>query len=512
MKFGLAIQQNLFEVLQMKNRLIKNASTSVVQFLVNAVILFIFYRFLLSTIGAADIGIWSLVLGISSLSQVAAFGFAGGAVKYVAQYLARQQEDKVSKVIQTSLLSVGILVGVFLLLGFPFFKMFILNAAGTENAFKVEQILPLGMVCLWLMVLVSVVFSSLDGYQRIDLRNYIFMGSSALNLGLCFFVVPRFHLLGLAYLNLIQNCLLVISGWLLLRRLNRHLPVVPLYWDYRILREVISYNVKFQLISFTTMLCEPTTKYFLGIFGGMASVGFFEMAIRLARQIRGVFVSANQAVVPVIANLIEQDAEKVRRMYIDSFQLLLFTTLPVYSVLILAAPVISRVWLGSFNEFFIFSLWTLFLAHIFNLLSNPAYFVNMGTGNLTDNLIAHVGMASCNLLLAYVLGLHWGGRGVVVAWALALFVGSLCILISYNRNHHISTNDILPWPFIRLVVFVLGLFFLGEIGLLLSNGFNAIATNLLVASAVTAGIFYQQIRHPFYTKLRGWLNQKGVKA
>lgn len=39
--------------------------------------------------------------------------------------------------------------------------------------------------------MVNVVFSSLDGYLRMYLLNYMFMGRSILNLGLCFIVVPE---------------------------------------------------------------------------------------------------------------------------------------------------------------------------------------------------------------------------------------------------------------------------------------------------------------------------------
>ncbi|MEA5112588.1 MAG: oligosaccharide flippase family protein [Geobacteraceae bacterium] len=496
----------------MKNKLIKNASSSVVQFMFNSVILFVFYKFLLKTIGAKDIGIWSLVLGISSLSQVAAFGFSGGAVKYVAQYLSRQENDKVSAVIQTSLISVGFLVGIFVALGYPLFRIFIIHASGTENTLKIEQILPLGMVCLWLMVLVNVAFSSLDGYQRMYLRNYVFVASAGINLLLCFFVVPRFQLLGLAYLSLFQNSFLLISSWILLKRLNPCLPAIPFRWNKSIFKEVLGYNVKFQLISFTTMLCEPTTKYFLGIFGGIASVGYYEMASRLAGQVRGVLVSANQAIVPTIAVYVEQEKEKVRRIYINSFHLLLFIVLPVYCILLLAVPLISHVWIGSSNVVFMLALHVLLFAHMINILSNPAYFSNLGTGWLSVNLFAHVSMAITNLLLAYILGNIYGGQGVIIAWAVTLVLGSAYICCSYHRKHNISIKDILPSHFNKMLFFVVAIFALGKICLWMSRELQVIEAYSLVIGITAASLFYHQWKHPFFSRLSEWFIHKGTKA
>lgn len=492
----------------MTTRLRENASSSVVQFLVNSIVLFVFYKFLLKTIGAKDIGVWALVLGISSFSQMAAFGFSGGAVKYVAQYLSRQREDKVIAVIQTSLLSAGVLVGIFALLGYQLLRIFVIHVVGTENAFKVEQILPLGMVSLWLMALVNVVFSCLDGYQRMYLRNFILMGSSVVNLILCFIVVPRFHLLGLAYLSLFQNSLLIVSGWFVLRHLNRALPIVPMHWDKRVFREVIGYNLQFQFISFTAMLCEPATKYFLGIFGGIASVGYYDMANRLSGQVRGVLVSANQALVPVFANYAEQDMQKVLGIYKNSFQLLLFITLPAYCVLLLGVPLISQLWIGSVNEIFILALFSLFVAHMINILSNPAYFANVGSGALKSNMIAHAGMAIISLLLAYFFGTFWGGRGVIIAWPIALIMGSVYILLSYNRAHKITIREILPGNLVRLAIFAFGVFFVGEICLWMSRTYGGLAVNVLVISIAAGGLLYQQWKNPFFGKILSFIQKK----
>ena len=290
------------------------------------------------------------------------------------------------------------------------------------------------------------------------------------------------------------------------------MPIVPVNWNRVIFHEVIDYNVQFQLIAFTSMLCEPITKYCLSSFGGIDLIGYYEMASRLAGQVGVVLVSANQALVPTIANYAEHDTKKVLGLYVHSFQLLLFIILPVYCLLLLAVPLISQLWMGGKNEIFMLALYAFFSAHMINILSNPAYFANIGIGRLKSNLIAHVGMVICNLLLAYIWGMPLGGRGVIIAWSITLILGGVYIFLSYNQENKIALRDILPGHFIRLMLFVAAVFCVGEICLAINRGRDILAISLVVISIAAVGIVYFQCRHPFFAKISKWFIHKRLEA
>jgi O-antigen/teichoic acid export membrane protein len=69
-----------------KRCIIANATSSVVQIAISRVALFVLYKFLLETIGGAQMGIWSRVLATSSMIQVANYGLTGSIVKHIADY------------------------------------------------------------------------------------------------------------------------------------------------------------------------------------------------------------------------------------------------------------------------------------------------------------------------------------------------------------------------------------------------------------------------------------------
>ena len=103
-----------------KRRVFINATMSIVQIILVSGVFFFLYRFLLKTIGVEQLGIWSLVLATTSITQVVNFGLSGSVVKFVAKYAARGEDRNISAVIQTAAISLGLITGFLLLAGFPF--------------------------------------------------------------------------------------------------------------------------------------------------------------------------------------------------------------------------------------------------------------------------------------------------------------------------------------------------------------------------------------------------------
>ena len=88
-------------------RLFLNAVTTLLQVLGSAVVLFFLYRFLIRRIGMDGLGIWSLILATTSIVALANQGFSASIVKFVAQYAARENHERVALLVETAILSIG---------------------------------------------------------------------------------------------------------------------------------------------------------------------------------------------------------------------------------------------------------------------------------------------------------------------------------------------------------------------------------------------------------------------
>ena len=416
---------------------------SAVQVIAVAVTFVILYRYVLDTLGASAFGVWAVVLATTSASHIANLGLAAGAVKFVAQYLARDDREQVRVVIQTAIISVAAAVGIIVLALFPVLSWILGMVIEPETYVpEARSILPYALASFWLTSTGAVVQSSLDGIHRVYVRNLLIILASVAYLGLAFLLVPSHGLEGLALAQVIQAALLLFGAWIALVRLLPELPAVPLTWRAAAFREMLGYSLKFQVISFAQILFEPLAKALLSKFGSVATVSSFEFAHRMVVQLRALLTTAHQAVVPAISHLQERNPGLLRAVYTDSFRLLLFLVAASLPLLLALTPDISRIWIGSYDGTFVLYANLLLVGWFLNMLANPAYFANMGTGALKWNVYGQLLIAGVFLTLGLGLAGLVGPDGVVVAYVTALLVGSLTIAVAYQHAHRIRLQEL----------------------------------------------------------------------
>jgi len=426
------------------NRLTRNALMAVVQVIITGGVLFLLYRYLLRMIGAEQVGIWAIVLATASASRISEMGFAGSAVKYTAKYIARGEESRASEVIQTTVISIGVVLACVLAGGYPLIEMLMVEIVPSANIMDALAILPYALVSVWFGAVAGVFFSGLDGCQRIDLRVLVSMLATVSLLLLTWLLVPQHGLVGLAWAQIGQGVLMLCGSWLLLRRELPSLPLLPINWSYPLFREMFRYGFNFQIISIVAMLFDPMTKALMVKFGGLSSAAYYEMASRMVMQFRSLLVSANQVIVPQIADIHESAPDKIREVYLDSYRLMFFFVLPLYASVVAIAPLASELWIGHFENIFVGYTLLLAAGYCFNTLVSPAYYVNLGTGLLRWNMLSNVVIGILNVILGYWLGKLLAGGGVALGYTLSLAIGSALLVWRFHRDHQIMLVELFP--------------------------------------------------------------------
>lgn len=496
---------------QKKRRILVNALVSALQIIVTSITLFLLYRYLLEAIGVDRLGIWSVVLAISSVANVTNFGLSASTVKFVAKYLAKRDYENVAKVIETSTLSIAFISGVVLLVFYPlvFFSLGkIIPETGLQES---RLILPHAVLSLWLLIVSSSLLSGIDGFQRHAQRGILVMATAILHLLSSYALVPSYGLLGLAYARIIQNSVTLIGAWIIIKRLMNTTGFLPYRWSRSTLKEMIGYGVNFQLSSIFQMLIDPITKSLITRFGTLELTGYYEMSYRLIFQLRSLIVAANQVLVPSIATLKEMSSPLIRNMYTDSYRVILYLALPYYTAIAAFSPLVSEVWLGSFNENFVFFSVCLSAGWFVNTIAGPAYFANLGSGDLTWNTIGVAIIGLLNLLLGLIFGLLRGGIMIVIASVAALVVGNLFILLNFNRRNRIPFPELLPPEYIKLTVagvfgvaLVLLPYFLSDL-----EGYRA---NGMISLFFVPVISWPLWNHPVRKKLSNILKREFTKS
>lgn len=448
-------------------KLTVNAISAVVQVVFTALLYFFLYKYLIKNIGVEQLGIWSLILSFSSIANLANLGLTSGLVKFVAEYLTAQDKTKLGKLIFTSVLSMTILfivLSLIILLGAEFFLKFIIDKKFLQTAL---EILPYSLASLCINAVGGVFTSVLEGHQKNYIRNFIYIFSGIVMFGGVVLWTPKLHLEGVALAQLIQSVFILLTALIFVLRINPDNKILNWKWSSESFKELFNYGYKFQVVSISQLLYEPATKLLLSKYGGLVLLGHYEMATKAVNQFRALLTNANQVVVPVVAEKAKvQGTSFLQNFYIKMNRVLLLFNLPLSTVLLVATPYISLLWIGHLNYDFIFSMFLLIVSNFINIMCGPAYFSSLGEGRLNILVIAHVAMAIINIVLGLLLGVLIGGYGIIAAWAIALAIGSICVVANYNKSLHVGFFDLfrrdernLLWVSLIIILINLGAYY-----------------------------------------------------
>ena len=433
-------------------QILLNAATTLLQVIGSAATLFFLYRFLIRTIGVQSLGIWSLVLATTSVVTLANQGFATSVTKFVAKYAALGRAEDLSILIQTAAISVGIALAALSLALYPAASWVLKEVVPAAHLKEAICLLPYAFVSLWLNVVGGILMAALAGFELITRKNYLLLASSVLYLFLCFVFVPNHGLLGVAYAQTAQAVFCFLFTWIVLHPTIPHLPFFPRQWDRAFFREMFAYGATFQSITVSQALREPVTKALLTKFGGLALTGFYDMASRWVFTFREGIVQANLVLVPTVSSLKERDPQSISTVYRESYRLIFFLAIPTFSFLIVVSPLVSQIWLGRYEPTFVAFVALLGMAWLINVLSNPAYVVDLGTGALRWVFIGCSLTAILNLGLGFLAGRYFGGTAVVAASALSLALGYIIIVVAYHLQNRALFNLLLPKDGLTIVI------------------------------------------------------------
>ncbi len=471
-----------------KSKLLFNSIAAIGQVLIVGIVYLLLYRYLLVTLGIELLGVWSLIIASTSLALIANFGISTSIVKFVSTYHARNDFESLKKLIFTA--------SVFIIITYSIVSFIILIAGIYILPHFIEdqylpvalEILPFSLISLVINALGSVISSCLDGIQKNYIKSYIVSFTSIILFVLSVLLSPKFGLKGLIFAQIVQAAVVLLTSIYFLSKYIKGIFTLQWNWSKSLFKEIIDYGIKMQALSFMQMSFEPITKAFLSKYGGLAMVGYYEMASRLVTQLRGLIVSANQVIIPVVAEAKETNEDYVNTLYIKTFSIVLLFDIVLITGIIISSPIVSFFWIGEIVPFFLFAVVLNSLVAFINICSNPAYFSYLGEGKLNWLIYSYIVITIINPFLGYFLGVHFGGYGVIFGWNVAFLIGSLIVLLSYQQENNISWTRLLSKNDVFFVISAIGTSFFGYYAII--SWFNGNLNYLFICIFVLCLIFF----------------------
>ena len=414
-----------------------NLPLAVIEHIFSAISMFVVYKIIIKYLGVELLGLWSILLAIISLTSIGTSGFASSAVKFVAKYITKNDKKKLISVIETTFITVITFSTILLLIISMIIYLFKTKLFTTEEFLVITDIYPYLIGSFIIAFSSSVFLSSLDGLKLIYLRSSIGILSKVSFLISAIFLVKIFGLKGLAIGLLIQNSVLIIFSAFFLKQEIKGLNILFFRFNKKTFSEIFNYGYKFQIISIFQMLVDPLTKFLLKSYGGLTSVGYFELIYKFLYHTRQLIVVAINTIIPTVASLKEQNTNNLREKFYQTYSFtFIFSIIILTFVFSLFPLLMTFVDLKMNSEVSIYSSF-IFLGLLFNLFSVTPYVFNLGTGRLKMNLISMGLMAILNLILSSIFGYFYLGKGVIFGWMLAQITSSLVLLFLFIRSEKI---------------------------------------------------------------------------
>lgn len=331
-------------------RALKNAGWSGAGFLLLPALQLATTPILLPGLGIEVFGIWMLINSILAVSGIASFGLGAATVKFVSQYLARNDRAAVIKVIRSTMavyVGLGFLAAVIL---------FFLAPVLAENVFAVDEtreaLLTTGIriACLALVMRFAygVIESVAEGFSRYDLQSrFAMLNTSATLLGAVILVHFGYGLLEILILSVAVIAVGFFGLALVVARLTGTCSWLCPMPDTTIMREVFGFAFWSWGQSMGGILFNQLDRIIIAGFLGAAPLAYYTVCLQLTTLVHGLLARTTSFVFPLASSLKESKNPAVLlKLYSHSMPLVTAVGCALAVPLFLFSHDILRHWLG----------------------------------------------------------------------------------------------------------------------------------------------------------------------
>lgn len=410
-----------------KFNLRKNVRISVISFVINVVLVFVSYRFVIMYEGIEAVGLWSLLMAWGALIRIGDVGMGGAILRFISTKNIEYEAVEIRAFIDTGLIMNFVAFLILTLLGYALVSFNLASLVHNDMINQAQSVLPIMFMGIFFSTMSAVLIASLQGVHLGYIGSYLTVGGNLLQIFFVLLLVPKMGLLGLAWSQLIQFGLISLLGWIFIVQKIKIGTILPVGFSFLILREMFAFSLKAQVANVANGLFEPVSKILFSQFGSLQGQGFYELAYKTVSLTRNVVVSGLFASLPTLTNLIHSNLLEAQIFYKKSQKHVTKAVSVVMISVIVFSPLVSWVWMGKFEmDYWLFVVCISFGFWV-NTLGATAYNLGLATGIMKNNIMASLSMLAVLVIVAYLLGYFYQSVGVGIATGMSLAFGGLLI-------------------------------------------------------------------------------------
>jgi O-antigen/teichoic acid export membrane protein len=393
-------------------------------------------------------GAW--VIGIIVLSSTALldWGIGSSSVKYISQYNAKQQYEKINEFVNTGIFSYSVFGIILLLMAVLFGEAFLLFLGVPVHLINDAYfVFYISIFTLAVINTLSPITSTVVSLQRMDISNIITVSTSLLNIIQTVIVLS----IGLGIRGLIIGYLLVqtINIVLFLGWAFKLLPQLKLNYRYakwETFKIIWRFGINLQVSRISQIIVFQLDKIFVLRFFGVSYTAYYEVAVKIATLARSIPLVLASALLPASSEMDSKNEDvKVKILFERSSKYLIILGTMLLGYIFIESSLIIRTWMGT-----TLGEQGIILASITVKFLIVGYFINMTTGiasviaagiNRTE-LERNVGLISLVIgpvfMIGMIMSIGYYGVGISTSLVLAIgavyFVAQFCSALEYKMS------------------------------------------------------------------------------
>jgi len=426
-----------------------NMASGMATTVINTVVMVVAYPIYLHFLGYEKYGVWLVLATVLTFAQLGNLGMGPAVMKLVAEEYGRGDIEGIQHYVTTALallcVSGTVVLIVILALKNQIASAFKLD---DENAKMMLWLLPyIGVLSIYVLM-VQVFEALLSGLGRMDLTNYIQSLSRGVNVAVAgLLLFAGFGVKGLLIGSILSYLVIHIASLVCIWRIApiRFLRIGS--FDVYRCKRLLHFGGAVFGGSLISMLFSPFNKLMLSRYAGVSTIPVYEIAFTGSMQIRALFEAGLRAMMPEIsrigANMTSQVKHRISQLNRRAVNLIFLFALPVYTVLIVFAPQLLKLWLGErFVEILPGAFRIMLIGTFLSLVGVPAYYTLMGTGHVRYTLGAHIAQAIINFIIILCILIVSTVSINVVVWSssIAMAGATLYLILQKRRTLQRVTN------------------------------------------------------------------------
>ena len=391
------------------------------------------YRLVILRLSPGALGVWSIVSAAVAFGRLSDFALSAAHLRAVAIAAGAGDlgslQTRVASSARRAVLVTLVLVCVMAPLAL--YASFGLLLRSVTSA----DLMVLVTLCAMASLIGSaatVVVATFDGLQVARKRAQIAIVSLV---GYCVTVYPlvdRFGILSLALGQLVQYLTTIVISLAFIRR--RYPEVSGSLVRSASTRPDLRFAGSLQATTILQQAFDYLAKYLFLKFGGTEAVGLLEIAVRATQGVRQLLTGTLSVLLPYSAFQAARSGTGHQRVSLDATAITVVAALTVcLAVFGLGPAVIAILDIHAVGDLYWMLSWTC-VAWIASLWSAPLFYTIVGLGDSKVPAAAALLMVLVMMGAGYPVGAEFGWRYLVVAYAAAIWAGSLITLFGLHES------------------------------------------------------------------------------